>query len=250
VLQVFLDYVDTMTRLPKLLDDAAAESDGAETVPNATRSQEIETLSKQIPRIIALLPDILHRNSATDPRHVAALEEMTKDLLKLVESARPLLLVSTFQIHRQLQRTYGPVLLHSPRFNSCHSMSWMERPRSTLSEELDILDSCRASRCSLFSLGLAVLDILHFCTSYASCFRLRIQLLAYCTEHHFIENEKVPILDCQVSLNLKITDPLTWLGRCLDEHLDNSARLLSIFVVLLRSDLIATLHEVVGVFLG
>jgi len=95
VLQVFLHYVDTMTRLPKLLDDVAAENDEAEVMPDAARSQQIETLSKQIPRLISLLPDILHRNRATDPRHVAALEEMTKELLKLVEKAQPLLLVST-----------------------------------------------------------------------------------------------------------------------------------------------------------
>lgn len=93
MLQVFLDYVDTMTRLPKLLDDVAAENDEAEVMPDAARSQEIETMSKQIPRLISLLPDILHRNRATDPRHVAALEEMTKELLKLVERAQPLLLV-------------------------------------------------------------------------------------------------------------------------------------------------------------
>ncbi|KIM46777.1 hypothetical protein M413DRAFT_440353 [Hebeloma cylindrosporum] len=90
--KVFLDYVHTMTRLPKLLDDVAAENEEAEAMPDAARSQEIETLSKQIPRLIAMLPDILHRNRATDPRHVAALEEMTKDLLKLVERAQPLLL--------------------------------------------------------------------------------------------------------------------------------------------------------------
>jgi len=162
-----------MTRLPKLLDDAAAESDGAETVPNATRAQEIETFSKQIPRLIALLPDILHRNRATDPRHVAALEEMTKDLLKLVESAQPLLLVSTFQILRQLQRTYGPVLFPVPDptvATRCVGRSDQNRPcprnwiYSILAEHRGV------GSLLLFSLGLAVLDILHFCTSYAPCF--------------------------------------------------------------------------------
>ena len=118
---MFLDYVDTMMKLPKLLDDVATENDGAndgvETVHNATRTQEIDTLSKQIPRLISLLPGILHRNRATDPRHVAALEEMTKDLLKLVERAQPLLLVSTLQCidnHNVLMELFHS----SPRFNS------------------------------------------------------------------------------------------------------------------------------------
>lgn len=92
-LQVFLNYVETMTKLPKLLDEVAAENEDGETVPDAVQSEHIDALAKGIPRIIALLPDILHRNRAVDERHVAALEEMTKDLLKLEERARPLLLV-------------------------------------------------------------------------------------------------------------------------------------------------------------
>jgi nuclear pore complex protein Nup98-Nup96 len=118
VLQVFLDYVDTMTRLPQLLDDVAAENDGTEAVPNAARAQEIETLSKQIPRLISLLPDILYRNRSTDSRHVAALEEMTKDLLKLVESAQPLLLVSTNLCVDNYNDLMELFHIHSPRSNN------------------------------------------------------------------------------------------------------------------------------------
>lgn len=82
-----------MTKLPKLLDEVAAENEDGETVPDAVQSEHIDALAKGIPRIIALLPDILHRSRTVDARHVAALEEMTKDLLKLEERARPLLLV-------------------------------------------------------------------------------------------------------------------------------------------------------------
>ncbi|KAF8962583.1 nuclear protein 96-domain-containing protein [Flammula alnicola] len=90
--KVLLDYVETMTKLPKLLDDVLAENEEGEAVPDSVQAEEIDNLSKRVPRIIALLPDILHRSRANDPRHVAALEEMTKDLLKLVERAQPLLL--------------------------------------------------------------------------------------------------------------------------------------------------------------
>jgi len=166
VTQVFLDYVDTMTRLPKLLDDVAAENDEVEAMPDAARSQEIETLSKQIPRLISLLPDILHRNRATDPRHVAALEEMTKDLLKLVERAQPLLLVST--IHHKYRTSYGSNPLDSPKFSNRRWVCWMARPKSTLSEELDMPDSCRASRhrAELFTIILSRLLLCWICYSF------------------------------------------------------------------------------------
>ncbi|KAF9476965.1 hypothetical protein BDN70DRAFT_862477 [Pholiota conissans] len=95
--KVLLDYVETMIQLPRLLNEVLTENEEAETMPDAARTARIDTLSKRIPRMIALLPDILHRKRAVDPRHVAALEEMTKDLLKLEEKARPLLLS---QIHQ------------------------------------------------------------------------------------------------------------------------------------------------------
>jgi len=90
--QVFLDYARVMTRLPRLLDAAAADNE-EDTLPGASRAEEIEDLSKTVPKIIAILPDVLHRSRVMDARHPAALEEMTKDLLKLVERAKPMLLV-------------------------------------------------------------------------------------------------------------------------------------------------------------
>jgi hypothetical protein len=91
--QVFLDYAKIMTRLPRLLDAVTADDD-EDAIPDASQAQEIDDLSKRIPKIILMLPDILHRNRLTDARHPAAVEEMTKDLLKLVERAKPLLLVN------------------------------------------------------------------------------------------------------------------------------------------------------------
>jgi nuclear pore complex protein Nup98-Nup96 len=91
---VLLDYVDTMTRLPKLLEQVAAENEEAETMIDGAQAATIDDLAKRIPRIIGLLPDIFFRSRSTDDRHPAAVEEMTKDLLKLAERANPDLLVS------------------------------------------------------------------------------------------------------------------------------------------------------------
>ena len=93
-IQVLLDYVDTMTQLPKLLEQVAAENEETETMIDGAQTATIDDLAKRIPRILGLLPDIFFRSRSTDDRHPAAVEEMTKDLLKLAERANPDLLVS------------------------------------------------------------------------------------------------------------------------------------------------------------
>jgi len=90
--KVLLDYVDTMTRLPKLLEEVAAENEEAETMIDGAQAAAIDVLAKRIPKIIVLLPDIFIRARSTDDRHPAAVEEMSKDLLKLAERANPDLL--------------------------------------------------------------------------------------------------------------------------------------------------------------
>ncbi|KDR80187.1 hypothetical protein GALMADRAFT_61996 [Galerina marginata CBS 339.88] len=87
--KVFLDYVEIMTKLPKLLGEVALDNEDRPSVPDATREATIAELTNRAPTIIALLPDILHRSRLSDPRHVAALEEMSKDLLSLVGRSRP-----------------------------------------------------------------------------------------------------------------------------------------------------------------
>ena len=91
---MLLDYVDTMTRLPKLLEQVAAENEEAETMIDAAQAAAIDDLARRIPKIIGLLPDIFYKSRSTDDRHPAALQEMTKDLLKLAERANPDFLVS------------------------------------------------------------------------------------------------------------------------------------------------------------
>ncbi|KAF8893230.1 nuclear protein 96-domain-containing protein [Gymnopilus junonius] len=90
--KVFLDYMEIMTKLPKLLNEVAAENEERPSIPDATQEAAMDELSKRALKTISLLPDILHRSRQVDPRHPAALEEMSKDLLKLVERVKPLLL--------------------------------------------------------------------------------------------------------------------------------------------------------------
>ena len=91
---MLLDYVDTMTRLPKLLEQVVAENEEAETMIDGAQAAAIDDLARRIPKIICLLPDIFYRSRSTDDRHPAALQEMTKGLLELAERANPDLLVS------------------------------------------------------------------------------------------------------------------------------------------------------------
>ena len=92
--KVLLDYVDTMTRLPKLLEQVVAENEEAETMIDGAQAAAIDDLAKRIPKIIGLLPDIFFRSRSIDDRHQGALEVMAKDLLKLTERTNPDLLVS------------------------------------------------------------------------------------------------------------------------------------------------------------
>lgn len=91
---MFLDYATIMTRLPQLLDAITAENEDGAAVPDASQAEDIDSLMKRSQNIVAVLPDILHRSRSTDVRHPVALEEMTKDLIKLIERAKPMLLVS------------------------------------------------------------------------------------------------------------------------------------------------------------
>lgn len=103
---MLLDYVDIMTRLPKLLDQVAAENEEAETMIDGAQATAIDDLAKRIPKIIGLLPDIFIRGRSTDDRHPAAVEEMTKDLLKLAERANPDLLVRILKFESLSRRLH------------------------------------------------------------------------------------------------------------------------------------------------
>jgi nuclear pore complex protein Nup98-Nup96 len=82
-----LDYAHIMTRLPELqlnLDDPNA-------VPDATQSSELDDLARSIPRLIDILPDVFRNRD--DPRHNAALTEVTAGLISMLDKIKPLALV-------------------------------------------------------------------------------------------------------------------------------------------------------------
>ena len=137
---MFLDYVTIMTRLPQLLDAITAENDEG-AVPDVSQAEEIDNLTKRVQNIVMMLPDILHRSLSTDARHPAALEEMTKDLIRLVERAKPLLLVSV-SINIQLYKSKMKSLLQDG-----HSTVNSRRIGWSLQSK-----SCKRTRlCSIFA---------------------------------------------------------------------------------------------------
>ncbi|KAF9066758.1 nuclear protein 96-domain-containing protein [Rhodocollybia butyracea] len=105
--KTFLDYANIMLRIPVLIpSDSNPVVEGLEpnTIPDAVRATELDDLVRGIPRLIALLPDVLslaHSGSKsrsekarTDQtqlkvKHQVALHEMTARLVKVVDRVRP-----------------------------------------------------------------------------------------------------------------------------------------------------------------
>lgn len=89
-----MDYVHILTRLPKLQDQIEEDNeDGRPAVADAAVSQEIDDLTRRVPRIIGILPDVFYRSWTSDRRHAAATEEMVKNLLATTEKTKPIALV-------------------------------------------------------------------------------------------------------------------------------------------------------------
>jgi hypothetical protein len=85
--QAFLDYAHILTRLPEL----QATPDDADAIPDATQPSELEDLTRSIPKLIDILPDVLRNRD--DPRHKAALAEMIAELMLRLDKVKPLSLV-------------------------------------------------------------------------------------------------------------------------------------------------------------
>lgn len=73
-----------MTRLPKLREQVV--DSGA--IPDASQATELEELTRSVPRLISLLPDVLpdHHNL----RYKAAVSEMIAGLTLALDKVRPL----------------------------------------------------------------------------------------------------------------------------------------------------------------
>src|SRR6266478_4711078 len=60
---------------------------------DASQTRELDELSRRVPKIIGLLPDVMSRPRSSDPRHAAAVEQMMKDLIGVVKKTKPSVLV-------------------------------------------------------------------------------------------------------------------------------------------------------------
>lgn len=89
-----MDYVHILTRLPKLQDQFEDDDeDNRPVVRDVAAAQETDDLTRRVPKIISILPDVFYRSRTSDPRHAAAAEEMVKNLLTTTENAKPIALV-------------------------------------------------------------------------------------------------------------------------------------------------------------
>ncbi|KIJ61588.1 hypothetical protein HYDPIDRAFT_42554 [Hydnomerulius pinastri MD-312] len=86
--KAYMDYAHAMTRLPEL---HASLSDAAE--PDLAEEQELESLTRSIPKLISILPDVLP--SQSDPRHKVALAEMISGLTAVLDQVKPLALAQS-----------------------------------------------------------------------------------------------------------------------------------------------------------
>ncbi|KAI0642596.1 nuclear protein 96-domain-containing protein [Trametes meyenii] len=82
--QMFLDYAHALTRLPQLRE-RLVQTDGT---LDADETTELDHLSRSVPRLVSILPDILPDRS--DVRHTAAVAEMTTQLVRHLDQIRPL----------------------------------------------------------------------------------------------------------------------------------------------------------------
>ncbi|KAJ4000271.1 nuclear protein 96-domain-containing protein [Lentinula boryana] len=98
--KTFLDYANIMIRISALVHSETnpiIEGVEPDAVPEATRAKELDDLVRGIPRLIALLPDVLTLarsvskggNRVLKLKHQVALHEMTARLVKVLDRIRP-----------------------------------------------------------------------------------------------------------------------------------------------------------------
>ncbi|KDQ58796.1 hypothetical protein JAAARDRAFT_34652 [Jaapia argillacea MUCL 33604] len=87
--KAFMDYVHVMNRLPEL----HAQMSDVDAIPDAAQALELEELTRLVPRLIAILPDVLR--DRTDPRHNVAVAEMISGLMNRLDKVKPLALAQT-----------------------------------------------------------------------------------------------------------------------------------------------------------
>ncbi|KAI0031350.1 nuclear protein 96-domain-containing protein [Vararia minispora EC-137] len=86
--KAYLDYAAVMTKIPGL----RARVQDPDIVPDASEARELDELVRNIPKLLGILPDLLCDRG--NPRHCAALSEMTANLTRELDLTRPSLLSS------------------------------------------------------------------------------------------------------------------------------------------------------------
>jgi hypothetical protein len=90
-----LDYANATVRLPDLKEHLDED-----TVPDAAEAQELEELTRGVPKLMGILPDVLRDRG--DARHNVALAGMVSDLTAALDQVNPQLVVSrTREKHHQ-----------------------------------------------------------------------------------------------------------------------------------------------------
>lgn len=93
--QTFLDYANATVRLPDLKEHLDEDA-----VPDAAEAQELEELTRGVPKLMGILPDVLRDRG--DARHNVALAGMVSDLTAALDQVNPQLVVSkTREMHHQ-----------------------------------------------------------------------------------------------------------------------------------------------------
>ena len=82
-----MDYTNATVRLPDLKERLDEDA-----VPDAAEAQELEELTRSVPKLVGILPDVLRDRG--DARHNVALSGMVSDLTAALDQVNSQALVS------------------------------------------------------------------------------------------------------------------------------------------------------------
>jgi nuclear pore complex protein Nup98-Nup96 len=99
--QTFLDYANATVRLPDLKEHLDEDA-----VPDASEALELEELTRNVPKLIGIIPDVLRDRG--DARHNVALVDMVSDLTTALDQVNSQVLVSGARKkhHQDTERFY------------------------------------------------------------------------------------------------------------------------------------------------
>lgn len=101
-----MDYANATARLPDLKENLDEN-----TVPDASEAHELEELTRSVPKLIGILPDVLRDRG--DSRHNVALAGMVSDLTAALDQVNPQALVSQVTKYDQGPGTEDAIFLYT-----------------------------------------------------------------------------------------------------------------------------------------